>query len=90
MRPIPLTKANARFAFAELDWTHDYSGVKVGSLLISRHGIAREVTAITVDSAARKQYWSNTDCLATQYHEPHNMLTKSPFYAYQYKGAKLD
>lgn len=84
MKNIPLTLENSKFAFAELDWTHDYSGVKIGTVLINRHGEAHLVTRITQDECGRDTYWSGLACLATQYSEPHNMLTKSPFYAFEY------
>lgn len=81
----PITSQNLKFAFMGLDWTHDYTDVKIGSIMINRHGQSFKVTRIKKDGTGAKNYYSGADCLATHYRGPHNMLTKSPFYAFQFK-----
>ena len=85
MDRIEITSENAKYAFCELDWTHDYSDVVEGSVLIDRDGRIWVVTKIDEDDYGRRRFWSNEDLLTRQYTSPHNMLTKSPFYAFRYK-----
>lgn len=82
---IPITKENLILAFAELNFTHDESRVKVGTIMINRNMEAHKVTRIDKDDCGRRQFWSGKKCLGVQYNEPHNMLTKPPFYAYEFK-----
>lgn len=84
---IKITKQNAKYAFVELDWTHDHSTVRVGSVMINRNGEVQPVTKIDKDECGRRQFWSGKKCLGIQYVSPHNMLTKPPFYAHEYKKA---
>jgi len=83
---IPITKENQIYAHAKLDFTHDHSTVEVGSIMISRDGDAFEVTKIDKDDCGRRQFWSGLNCLCVQYNSPHNMLTKSPFFAHEFKA----
>lgn len=83
-----ITKENAFYAKAELNFTYDYSGVKVGSVMIDRHGASHTVTRIDKDECDRKQIWEGQSILAVQYRSPHNMLTKSPYYAYEFISEK--
>jgi len=82
---IPITKENQIYANAELDFTHDHSTVVVGSIMIDRNGNSKEVTKIDRDECDRRQFWSGEICLGVQYTAPHNMLTKRPFYAHEFK-----
>jgi hypothetical protein len=79
-----ISSRNLPYTYMELDFTHDYSKAKIGSIFVNRNGESRVVTAIITESG-RKEYWSNYECLAIQYTPPHNMLTKSPFWAYRWK-----
>jgi hypothetical protein len=85
MEKIPITKDNLIYAQCELDFTHDHSSVEVGSIMFNYNGEAHEVTKIDTDDCGRRQFWSDDKCLGVQYRSPHNMLTKSPFYAHEYK-----
>lgn len=83
---IPITPLNLVYAQAELDYTHDYSDVEVGSIMIDRYGVPHIVGLIDKDDCGRRQFWDEQGaCLTIQYSSPHNMLTKAPFYAYRYK-----
>lgn len=82
---IAITKENQVYAHAELDFTHDRSTVVVGSIMFDRNGKENEVTKIDNDDCGRRQFWSGETCLGIQYTSPHNMLTKSPFYAHEFK-----
>jgi hypothetical protein len=84
-KEIPITKDNEVYAYVKLLFTHDYSAVKVGSIMIDRHGNCNEVTKINKDECGRRRFWSFDKCLCVQYTSPHNMLTKLPFYAHQYE-----
>lgn len=82
---IAITKENQVYAHAELDFTHDHSTVVVGSIMFDRNGKSNEVTKIDKDDCGRRQFWCGETCLGIQYSSPHNMLTKSPFYAHEFK-----
>lgn len=82
---IPITNENKIYAICELDFTHDHSTVKVGSIMYNRNREAYEVTKIDMTDTGRRRFWSNDICLGEQYDSPHNMLTKLPFYAHEYK-----
>lgn len=82
---IQITKGNLIYAKCELDFTHDHSSVKEGSIMFNRTGKHYEVTKIDTDDCGRRRFWNNDLCLAVQYTSPHNMLTKQPFYAHEYK-----
>jgi hypothetical protein len=84
MRNIPITLDNVIYANAVLDYTHDYSGVKEGTIMFDRKRIAWLVTKIDTDDCNRRRFWAADIILGVQYSAPHNMLTKSPFYAYEY------
>lgn len=85
MKTVAITKENKILANAELDFTHDYSDVKVGSIMINRYGEVHKITKIDKDDCGRRQFWSGKLCLCVQYTSPHNMLSKQPFYAHKYK-----
>lgn len=84
---IPITKDNLIYAFGELDFTHDHSTVKKGSLMIDRKGKSHLVTKIDLEHG-EKRFWSGKNILTHQYTSPHNMLTKEPFYAHEFKITK--
>jgi hypothetical protein len=85
MEKIPITADNLIYAHCELDFTHDHSTVVEGSIMFNRYGEPNKVTKIDVDDCGRRQFWSGDKCLTVQYRSPHNMLTKEPFYAHEYK-----
>ena len=85
MKTIPITEDNYIYAQAELDFTHDHSTVKVDSIMYDRNGTAHIVSKIDKDDCGRRRFWSGAVCLCVQYNSPHNMLTKSPFYAHEFK-----
>ena len=82
---ISINKENKIYANLVLDFTHDYEDVKIGSIMINRYGDAYEITNIVKNECGRNVYWSNENCLCEQYYPHHNMRTKPPFYAYQFK-----
>ena len=81
---IPITADNLIYAHCELDFTHDHSTVVEGSIMFDRNGEANKVTKIDTEYGKRR-FWSGDKCLGVQYVSPHNMLTKEPFYAHEYK-----
>lgn len=81
---IPITADNLIYAHCELDFTHDHSTVVVGSIMFNRNREANIVTKIDDDNGSRR-FWSGDKCLGHQYRSPHNMLTKEPYYAHEYK-----
>ncbi len=85
---IPITLDNAVYAKMELDFTHDYSRVNKGSNFIDLYGNQYPITKIDKDECGRKQYWSGKTLLDIQYDEYHNMRTKRPFFAYEFKLKK--
>lgn len=85
MGKIAITKENQIYSGAELDFTHDHSTVVVGSIMIGRNGAVYEVTKIDEDDCGRRRFWSGKNCLTVQYSSPHNMLTKKPFFANNFK-----
>jgi hypothetical protein len=84
-KEIAITKENEVYAHAKLHFSNDYSSVEVGSIMIDRRGHSNEITKIDKDEYGRRRFWSFDKCLCVQYQSPHNMLTKMPFYAHQYK-----
>lgn len=82
---IPIAMENVIFAHCKLDFTHDQSAVVEGSIVIGRDGHAHVVTKITVNECGNREFWSDSVCLTEQYRSPHNMLTKSPFFAHEFK-----
>ncbi len=82
---IAITKENQVYINAELDFTHDHSTVGVGSIMVDRNGNINEVTKIDNDDCGRRRFWSDDKCLGVQYQQGHNMLTKPPFYAHEFK-----
>jgi len=85
MEKIPIRPDNLIYAQCELDFTHDHSTVDVGSIMFNRKGEAHVVTKVDTDDCGRRQFWSGDRCLTVQYRSPHNMLTKEPYYAHEYK-----
>jgi hypothetical protein len=65
-------------------YTHDLSGVEVGMKLHCRNGEDYVVTYIDKDECGRLCYWEDNIEIIKQYTEPHNMLTKHPFVAFEY------
>jgi hypothetical protein len=65
-------------------YTHDLSGVKVGTILHATTGKDYKVTEIKNEDG-RLSYWEGNICITHQYTSPHNMLTKTPFVAYEYE-----
>jgi hypothetical protein len=87
-KTIPITDVNMIYAFCELNFTHDHSTVVEGSYMIDRSGTAWKVTKIVKNDCGNKEFWSEDVCLTEQYKSPHNMLTKSPQYAHEFKIVK--
>lgn len=85
MKKIDINKENQFYVNAKPDFTHDYTGIKVGSFMLDRHGNFYPITKIETDECGRKIIISNGKKLCIQYKSPHNMLTKQPFFAYQFK-----
>jgi hypothetical protein len=81
---IKITKENLVFIGAKLDFTHNHESVEIGSIMFDRDGNANEVTKIDKDECGRRRFWSGANCLTVQYSSPHNMLTKSPYYAHNF------
>tara|TARA_R110000868_G_scaffold44875_1_gene149371 strand:- start:796 stop:1071 length:276 start_codon:yes stop_codon:yes gene_type:complete len=81
---VSIIKDNLIYVNSKLDFTHDHSTVTVGSIMIDRNGETNEVTKIDKDDGGNRRFWSHEKCLTMQYKSPHNMLTKSPFYAHDF------
>lgn len=84
-KKIPITKQNKIYAFTALDFTHNHSTVRLRSIMIDRNGESHTVTKINKDNLGRRQFWSKDILLTCQYTPPHNMLTKQPFFAHEFK-----